>query len=265
MNIRRIWGVTFSPTQTSKKIVNAINSAFPDAEHDSLDLTYPGNIRKKAFDSDDLVVIGVPVYAGRVSPLAVQRLSTIKGNSTPAILVVLYGNREYEDALIELRDLAVAASFIPVAASAFIGEHSFSSPQAPIAPGRPDDSDLALAASFGRKIFQRISQLQDFSKLSSLGVPGNIPYKEGMESPPVTPKVDQAACTLCGMCISTCPGEAITIENNLVMDVEHCIFCCACIKTCPEDAVSIDAPPLLEKKQWLHKNCARRKEPELYF
>lgn len=265
MDISKIWEVSFSPTKTSKKVVGTIASGIPGVERDSLDLTYPGKMKTKTFTPEELVVIGVPVYAGRVAPLAVQRLKAIKGNKTPAVLVVLYGNREYEDALIELREIAVTASFLPVAASAFIGEHSFSSSQMPIAPGRPDSVDLASAAFFGRKVFKEIGQLQDFSSLSKLQVPGNIPYKESTGPLPITPKVNQTACTHCAMCIPTCPGGAITIDNDLIIDVERCIFCCACIKTCPEDALSIDAPPLQGKRLWLHENCAERKEPELYF
>ena len=265
MTISKIWGISFSPTGTSKKIVGGIASGISAVGRDSIDLTYPGKFETRTFTQDDLVVVGVPVYAGRVAPLAVDRLKSIKGCMTPAVLAVLYGNREYEDALIELRDIAVAASFIPVAASAFIGEHSFSSNQIPIAPGRPDSSDLEAASSFGRKIFDKIGKVEDCSSFPILPVPGNIPYKESTGSPPVTPKVDQALCTHCGMCVETCPGAAITITDELTMDAECCIFCCACIKICPEDAVTIAARPLLEKRQWLHGNCAERKEPEFYF
>ena len=61
------------------------------------------------------------------------------------------------------------------------------------------------------------------------------------------------------------PGGAIAVDADLAIDVSKCIFCCACIKTCPQEAVSIDAPLLVEKRQWLHENCAGRKEPEFYF
>ena len=129
--------------------MDAIASGISTAQYDSLDLTYPGAIETKTFDSDELVVIGVPVYAGRVAPLAAQRLKAINGNNTLAVLVLLYGNREYEDVLIELRNMVLSASFQPVAASAFIGEHSFSSSLMPIAPGRPDRDDFVSAVSFG--------------------------------------------------------------------------------------------------------------------
>jgi len=265
MNINKVWTLFFSPTGTSKKIVDAIAASIPGGERSSVDLTSQATENIKPFQADELVVIGVPVYAGRVAPLAVQRLKGVKGRNTPVVLVVLYGNREYEDALVELRDIATAASLLPVGAAAYIGEHSFSNQQMPTAQGRPDHADLASAASFGRDIVDKIDRVQDLNSLSGLQVPGNTPYKESMGSLPVTPKVDQAVCTLCGLCVSSCPGGAIAIDEDLVMDVSKCIFCCACIKTCPEEAVRIDAPLLLEKRQWLHENCSKRKEPELYF
>lgn len=64
----------------------------------------------------ELCVIAVPVYGGRVAATALQRLQRLKGNGSPAILVVVYGNRDYEDALLELRDTAVQLGFVPLTA-----------------------------------------------------------------------------------------------------------------------------------------------------
>ncbi|MFW2369060.1 MAG: 4Fe-4S binding protein [Desulforhopalus sp.] len=265
MEIRKVVTVSFSPTGTSKKIVEAIASGISGVECSSIDLTFSIENQEKTFQPDELVIIGVPVYAGRVAPLAVERLKAIRGNNSLAVVVVLYGNREYEDALIELRDLAAEASFRPVAASAFIGEHSFSNAGKPIAEGRPDSADLAAAAEFGRSIGNKILELKTTADLTILQVPGNVPYKEAMGSLPFTPKVDEAQCTLCGLCMETCPSGAIAIDETVVMDVDRCVFCCACIKNCPENAVEIDAAPLLEKRQWLHENYAARKEAEFFL
>lgn len=265
MNINKVWSLSFSPTGTSKRIVDTIVSGIPDVEQDSVDVTHSEDIAEKVFTSEELVVIGVPVYAGRVAPLAVQRLKNIKGSMTPVVLVVLYGNREYEDALVELRDIAVKASFVPVAAAAFIGEHSFSNVDEPIAAGRPDAADIIAAISFSKMITAKLKGIKDTKNLEIIDVPGTTPYKEGMGSIPVTPQVNQKICTYCGLCISTCPAGAISIDGHLSMDVARCIFCCACIKICPEDAVCITAPAMLEKRMWLHQNYAERKEPETYL
>lgn len=76
------------------------------------------------FGPDDLVLFGVPVYGGRIPSPAVQTLRRMQGSRTPAVLVAAYGNREYDDALLELADIAAANGFIPFAAAALIAEHS---------------------------------------------------------------------------------------------------------------------------------------------
>lgn len=265
MKTDKICTVSFSPTRTTGKVVEQIAAGITDAGHQSIDLTYPDTLQEKVFGADELAIIGVPVYAGRVAPLAARRLQKIKGTNTPAVLVVVYGNREYEDALIELRDLATAASFVPVAATAFIGEHSFSNTSFPIAPQRPDAADSEEAVSFGRKIAETLAQQDSVGNFSELQVPGNTPYKEGVVPIPVTPEVDTEVCTLCGQCVATCPSGAITIDTALTMDSETCIFCCACVKNCPENAVAISAAGVIEKQKWLHDNCSKRKDPEMFF
>ena len=265
MKIRKIWLVSFSPTRTSKSVIDAIASGSSDIPRETIDLTYPGTDLKREFAADELVVIGVPVYAGRVAPLAVQRLAAIQGNDTPAIVVVTYGNREYEDALIELRDIAEKAAFKPLAACAFIGEHSFSGLETPIGAARPDAPDLAIAAEYGAKAIEKLATLEDLISLNSLDVPGDIPYKEGMGPLPFSPEVIESGCTQCKECIPTCPAGAISMESGIVVDKNLCIFCCACIKNCPEGAMIMDAAPVKEKRQWLYENCTERKEPELYL
>jgi hypothetical protein len=80
------------------------------------------------------VLVGAPVYAGRIPPAAAQRFLTLRGNDTPAIPVVVYGNRHYNDALLELADLLTSAGFVPVAGAAFIGEHPSPAQRRPSRP-----------------------------------------------------------------------------------------------------------------------------------
>ncbi len=267
--MRKVTGVFFSPTGTSKAIVSEVASSLAGKYKDVVchDLTFPSadNVNIQA-ENKDCVVIAVPVYAGRVAPLARKRLMKLQGKKTPAIIIVLYGNREYEDALLELYDIVSSKSFIVVAAGAFIGEHSFSSPETPIAIARPDDNDLTVARSFAQEILKRLD-LDTLSVCERSTIPGNDPYKEGMpdNGMPFTPKVDHGLCNLCGTCEPNCPDGAIQIENEVTMDVNLCIQCCACIKIYPENAISIGAEPLLQKRQWLADNYSARKEPEMFF
>lgn len=103
MQIKSIQPVYFSPTHTSAKIVSTIAEGMNIIVNKEIDLTYPFADQKTIL-SDTLTIIGVPTYAGRVAPTALERLQKIKGDNTPAIIIVLYGNRDYEDALLELRD-----------------------------------------------------------------------------------------------------------------------------------------------------------------
>jgi ferredoxin len=265
MKIKKIWVVSFSPTGTSERVVKAIVSGIPGIPTENIDLTSPTASKSRQFDSDDLVVIGVPVYAGRVAALAVQRLSTLTGQNTPVVITVTYGNREYEDALLELRDITERAGFKPIAAGAFIGEHSFSHPEMPIAENRPDADDLSMAETFGKNISDKLHSIVDLQATGCPEVPGNRPYKDGMGQLPFTPHLLESSCTLCGTCVSVCPTASITMNSKLEINSSSCIFCCACIKNCPENALIIDAAPLKEKRQWLHENYSLRKAPELYI
>ena len=74
-----------------------------------VDLTAPVTAQHLAPGTPLLVVM--PVYGGRLPAIAVQRLREIRGNDSPAIAVVVYGNRAYDDALLELRDVLTANGF----------------------------------------------------------------------------------------------------------------------------------------------------------
>jgi electron transport complex protein RnfB len=53
-----------------------------------------------------------------------------------------------------------------------------------------------------------------------------------------TRKKCQVGCIACGMCVRTCPVDAIVIENNLArIDHEKCITCGLCVKKCPTNAI----------------------------
>ena len=158
MPVNLVQSIYFSPTRTTARIVAAIarGTQLPAAE--PLDLT-PPEARTWRIEAaqDALAIIGAPVYGGRIPPEAVVRLRRLRAHETPAGIVVVYGNRAYEDVLLELRDLVIEQGFIPIAAAAFIGEHSYSTEVTPIAHGRPDVLDLAQAQEFGALIRDRLA------------------------------------------------------------------------------------------------------------
>jgi flavodoxin len=176
--------IYFSPTGTTKKILEAIGQGIGIEPVEHLDMTLPHAAEKPLGNfTNELVVIGAPVYVGRIPDDALKRFRHFRAWDTKAVLVVVYGNREYEDALLELKDLSKELGFVPIAAAAFIGEHSFSTKDIPIAEGRPDEKDLERAVAFGLSINQRLSDSASSDAPVSLTVPGNFPYRDHL--PPV--------------------------------------------------------------------------------
>jgi len=257
--------IYFSPTRTTQRVLTGIAQGIDLGDVIHLDLTPPG-VRGRTFEvgEETIALLGAPVYGGRLPAEAVARLRQVHGNNAPAVLVVVYGNRAYEDALRELHDLAVEADFRPIAAAAFIGEHSYSTAAQPIAPGRPDNADIEKAIAFGQQVREKLAQSPMVS-LPASHVPGNFPYKERRppaDDPPA-PTTITDLCTLCGDCVKVCPTAAITVGDSVITDAQSCIVCCACIRACPTGARVMEDPRIHRTATWLYENHNARKEPEV--
>jgi ferredoxin len=254
--------IYYSPTGTSKKTIEAVAKGLGVKDVGHLDLTpAEAAVGSYKMPSGELAVIAVPVYGGRVPIVATQRLKLVKGAGTPAVLVAVYGNRAFEDALIELKDIATEQGFKPVAAAAFIGEHSFSNEKTPIAPGRPDAEDLAKAKKFG----EDVKAMLEAGKLAEVKIPGNKPYKERNPAGPRAPDMVVEKCTLCGACAEVCPTKAITVTDKVETVKEKCTACSACIKACPTSARVWTNEGVMKAATWLNKEFSKRREPEFFL
>ena len=254
--------VYFSPTHTSQKVARAIGEGLGMGRRIETDLTLDRSA-EPIFIKDSLTVIAVPVYAGRVAPVALERIERLKGENSPVILVALYGNRDYEDALVELRDTVIARRFVPLSAGAFVGEHSYSRENMPIAEGRPDTKDIDEAVMFGRKSLEKLSKVSALTEIYPFYIKGNVPYRAVGPSAPAAPVVLEESCAVCGECIGLCPTNAlyINVEGKIDTDKMKCIKCCACVKECPTQARIFDTP----YTAMLHEKCSARREVELFF
>jgi ferredoxin len=259
MRNQPVYSVFFSPTGTTRAVVQAVAEGTGLVPELDINLTRPAG-GKTCFAVQDLVLVGMPVYAGRLPQPAVQRFKQIRGTDTPVVAVVVYGNRAYDDALLELTDLCAEQGFRVVGAAAFVGEHSFSSDALPIAPGRPDAADLEKARAFGRQLMQGADPKR------AVSVPGNRPYKAAMTPAGTAVSANHDLCTGCGTCAEICPTGAIRLTDGAPeTEAESCIWCCACLKNCPVGARQVALPKVQEVAQRLHKNCQTRLEPEWFL
>lgn len=270
MKVQRIRMIYFSATDTTKTVVRRIGGQLAQVWGLSVqedDFTLPAARETDIVcGADELAVVGVPVYAGRVpNKLLPYVRDHIKGNETPVVAVVLFGNRDYDDALIELRDVLGANGFCAIAGAAFVGEHSFSNT---LAAGRPDAEDLQLADSFAQDIAKKLDAMEQLPT-QPVTVKGNTPLKPYYTPPhareylKVKPVLNDN-CTGCGLCASLCPTGAIDPQ-----DVRQyrgaCIKCGACIKKCPQKVRYFDNEIYLSHKRALEENFTRRAQVELFL
>ncbi|MDL2307407.1 hypothetical protein LJC48_05205 [Desulfovibrio sp. OttesenSCG-928-C06] len=260
--------IFFSPAYTTASVVNYIAEGMASccageepAEHD---LSAPGwsggEIR---FNSGDLAIFGAPVYSGRIPKLAADRLKTFKGDNTPAVITVVYGNRAYEDALLELKDLVEAQGFNVIGAAVFVAQHCMLTD---VAQGRPDIDDKAKAIEFGQKCAWKLVNLEQApaeQKNAKLEVPGNSPYREVPAGPGPRPLGDDS-CTNCQACVNNCPVQAIPAGDPKSTG-DACFACCRCIAVCPVQARKLPEPVRDRLEQFLGPLRSVRHEPEFYL
>lgn len=275
MGRKKVWAVYFSATDTTKKTVLTIAdeaARLLGAEREDYDFTLPG-MRENGFAAgkDDLVIFGTPVYAGRVPNVLLKYLATIQGNGALAVPVVLFGNRNFDDGLIELRDILENTGFHTVAAAAFVGEHSFSKT---LAAGRPDADDMKEALAFAGKIAEKVKGLPDGEAPAPVEVEG-VPhpyrgYYQPRDRKGVSIDIRKVkslvsdACDDCKICADVCPMGSISHEN--VREYTGiCIKCGACIKKCPKQARYYEDEGYLYHQHELEEGYTRRAAISLFL
>jgi NAD-dependent dihydropyrimidine dehydrogenase PreA subunit len=262
MDIRKIKLVYYSPTGTGKRTVEAIGKGM-GIEYDVIDLTLPDSALKSyTLAKDEMAIIAAPVYSGRIPQVAIDRIKKVKGDGSPAVLVAVYGNRAFDDALIELKDITGELGFKAVAGAAFIGQHSFDAEETPIATGRPDSVDISKAMDFGAKVMEKVNGLNE---ILDLEVPGDRPYRKGGGGDPRSPETDPNSCILCGMCARVCPTGCVDVSDIVVTQKEKCTACTACVQNCPTGARHWDHEGILGAAKWLATNYGERREPEVFL
>ena len=275
MNKKKTWAVYFSATDTTKNMVCHLADRIAEltgTTREDYDFTLP-KMREEGFtaEADDIVIFGTPVYAGRVPNVLLKYLKTINGNGALAVPVVLFGNRNFDDALIELRDILENTGFHTISAAAFVGEHSFSKV---LAANRPDAEDFKKADEFAAAVAKKIGDLHEGEIPAMVEVEGTpFPYR-GYYQPrdrkgvsidirKVKPLTSDK-CDNCLICADVCPMGSISRENIREF-TGICIKCGACIKKCPQHAKYYEDEGYLYHQHELEEGYTRRAEPSFFL
>ena len=253
----KIAKIYFSPSHTTKKIIDEIANKFESKqeEYDLLNIS-SGNTPKE-FDDETLVIIGMPIFAGRLPKIASEKLMNFKGENVPAIAITNYGNVNIGDALLELNNILKENGFNIIGAATTVSQHSIITD---IAKNRPDNKDLEKLNEFVEKCKEKLES-EEFNEIT---VPGNKPYCE-YKKVPLTPICDESLCVYCYECVSTCPEKAIPNIDPLETDTNLCSACTACIYICPENARYFTGELFEGMKEKFLSNFTKRKESEFYL
>ena len=246
--------IIFSPTGGTEKVANAITKNWKQIE--TIDLTLPDtDYAKISFEKDSLVLIAMPSFGGVAPNLALKRASMLKGNGALCAIATIYGNRAYEDTLLQMQDCAQTASFHVIAAVSAVAEHSIIRKYA---AGRPNLNDCKELTEFGDRILEKAAS----GALSTPAVPGNRPYKKAVTG--MIPKAD-STCTACGLCAQKCPSGAISADQLKLSDKSKCISCMRCVSICPVHARKVSQLMTSVAAAALKKACSVEKENELFI
>ncbi|MBR6738151.1 MAG: 4Fe-4S binding protein [Oscillospiraceae bacterium] len=248
-----IAAVYFSATGNTKKnalaLAQGVAEALASHAVEDIDLTNQPSPAAREFSADDFVIFGMPVYAGRVPSAVKGRFSAFRGNGTPCLVAVSYGNRHYDDALLEMARMAEEQGFVVKGGAALIGRHTFGD----IQMDRPDAADLEACRAFGEQAVRRDGETP--------AIPGAFPHREGGSGGKFRP-LTADTCVNCGLCARKCPMQAIGEDFRTVS--EACISCFRCIRNCPVGAKNMDVPAYNDFAAMFTEKLKARRENEFF-
>lgn len=286
MIINSICKVYFSPCGSTGRVISTMADRIAkilNVPVELHDFTLPRNRKEKyEYKPDQLVIFGTPTYAGRIPNKILPVIQdAFKGGGALAVPVVTFGNRGYDNSLIELRNELEKNGFHTVAGGAFATQHVFTEK---LGEGRPDFDDMEMIVDFAVKIAEKIKALdfipapiripakdQDKDDFEALSVEQPVgPYYKPLKSdgtPAVflkaKPVTDVSKCARCGFCARVCPMEAID-RRDITQTPGTCIKCMACVKKCPDKAKYFDDEDMLSHIAMLEKNFSGRADSMIY-
>ena len=278
MRIREIHNLYFSPTGGTAKYAKAMAAGAAEAlacPAEVSSFTLPREREEvRHFSGDELLIIGSPTYAGKLpNKILPEFQEKLRGEHTPVLLFVSYGNRNFDNSLAELLSVLRTNGFLPLAAAAFACRHAFSDR---ICPERPRVEELAEARGFAMRAAEALKAADPaVLEAASLAftVPGDAeaPYyvPKGEDGAPAKflkakPLTDLSKCLHCGACAAQCPmGSIEAADTSNVPGI--CIKCQACVRGCKQGAKYFEDAAFLSHVRMLEQNFAAPEKENLYL
>lgn len=251
-----IYSMYFSPTGGTKRVMDILEDGLSVERH--IDLSAEdADYSAYSFTEEDVCLIGVPSFGGRVPDVVLKRMRKMQVNGAMAVIVTVFGNRAYDDTLLELKNEAISCGYTVGAAVAAVAEHSV---MRQFAKGRPDAQDEADLRQFSKEIADLIAHRENAKEFS---VPGNPTYIE-YKGIPFKPNAGRS-CTKCGLCAQKCPVGAIPLSDPSSLNKAKCIVCMRCVDVCPHGSRKLNKAILFVVSRMSKKKFTPRKPNELYM
>ena len=237
----KIATIYFSPTGTTKKVIDYIVKGIGGEVIKSIDLTKRDNRERKqglSFVDIDLIIIGAPIYGGFLYKEFRNYIKYLDFQGKCTIGITLYGNATTMFATQELISIIKRGNGSLLAYGEFVGEHSYSCKDIPVAKGRPNDDDLQTALIFGETIREKLLDMDTqhfynrvslFEKIINF-IADIKPVHSGKRIFTI-PYTDKEKCINCHKCLKICPKSCI--DEDIKTNKDECIVCMACVKNCP--------------------------------
>jgi ferredoxin len=267
--IKTVQSFVFSPTGTTRKVINSVLESLDVQAVDSIDITLPQNRAQWSGEiTGDLLLVGVPTYDDTIPSIPLDYLNKLQGMGKWAVPIAVYGNVTPGGCLPELCGLLKYRGFRILAAASFVAEHSFASKEIPLALGRPDENDLEIAHDFGKMVNEKINGNLVEVKVEIADLKKGQNYSRRPEESPeagvvnlVRVEFDESKCIRCFSCVEVCPVGAIEAEPLAIND-GLCIRCFACTRVCPSGALKSDI--VKDIVDYFQTIIDTRLEPKMY-